>query len=258
MQRPFGSAVLLSLACLGGAQLAESAPDPLRIVRLDAVVLHVRVADAALAALPPSFEPALRPELRIRRLGSLLEPSDRPMAIPGAVPGEVVSGQLLGDVEVIDAAVGAARDDSAIEVVRKASRLAEDEDTVYVDLALEERVGLLSQGGPWTCRPPEPRKVLGYAVTPRILDDGALEIELRAPKEDFSFSLWPPPPVSLRVEPGEAVLLALPGPGYVKETRVEVPSLARIPVLGRLFRSTRHEYFETRVLLVLSPRLIPA
>ena len=248
------SVALLSLACLGcttpsGPEVAEL-QGPSRRVSFDAVVLHVKAPELASSRLPPSLVGGL--ETATRRL----QRSERPVVIPGTASLPTSPGEIA----VIDAALGAAGDGNTVRVVRKTSRAAAEQSTLYLDVAVPGEVSPEEDDHAWTCELP---KIRAYAVTPRILDDGALELELQAPKDESS--LWTPRPFRLRVEPGQAVLLALAGPRL--ENLVPPPQPSSPPASGmdaaqqRLERLLRPggprtpRFVETRILVVLHPHL---
>jgi hypothetical protein len=196
--------------------------------------------------LPASFDPALTAKL----VSGLLTPAypayAKPVAIPGTMRLEAPPGEAPSEITVLDAALLAARASEAIRLVRVASRSADDGSTVYFDMSLPDALPAARKASTWTCEPPMRD---AYGVTPRALPGGALELEFQPPRD--LGTLWSPPSTRIRVEPGETVLFALAGP------LLRVPKPDSTQILRPTYPTTAEEPVETRVLLVLSPRLEP-
>ena len=227
------AAALVSLVCLAAAIPSGAQTEGPRRVSFDAVVLQVKVPELAWSQLPPSFARALQAEGGFwqRSMNTVMERSARVVTIPGTVSPQTVPVEIA----VTDAALGAVGDGSGLAMLRRVTRSTKEGDTFFVNVAVAGR----SPGGPNRDATRTKPNFAAYAITPRILADGVLELSLDAPppeepaaKKDRTFRL--------RVEPGQAVLIAVAG--------------SHSP---DLFPSRKEESLvETRVLVVLRPRLV--
>jgi type IV pilus assembly protein PilQ len=102
-------------------------------------------------------------------------------------------------------------------------------------------------------------------VTPRVLDDGRIHLDMRAERSGVQWLEAAPgflvntQEAATRLIVAEGQTAVIGGLTVTEATRTEssVPVLGRIPWIGRLFRTTREEQMQRDLLILVTPHLHP-